>query len=162
MKFYQEIMTRPWCGSVWWQNMVWVLRKKEKLAGPVQIYIFVEGVYTVYRVEVNVWFALSMTTHCYFGRREVIRVPGRRTQASRMFFNDILCLGCQIGLLITYWCEHNRPCPYILRSLAKLALARMAIEQNPLPYVVGINHLQLHALAEELFVALLARANGSD
>ena len=38
----------------------------------------------------------------------------------------------------------------------------MAIEQNPLLYVVGINHLQLHALAEELFVALLARANEPD
>ena len=69
------------------------------------------SVYTVYRVEVNVWFALSMTTHCYFGRRVVIRVPGRRTQASRMFFNDSLCLGCHLGLLITYWCEHNRSRP---------------------------------------------------
>ena len=41
-------------------------------------------------------------------------------------------------------------------------LARMAIEQNPVLYIVGLNHLQLHALAEELFVALLARANGQD
>ncbi len=38
----------------------------------------------------------------------------------------------------------------------------MVIEQNPLLYVVGINHLQLHATAEELFVELPARANGPD
>ena len=38
----------------------------------------------------------------------------------------------------------------------------MVIEQNPLPCVVRINHLQLHTLAEALFVVLLARANGQD
>ena len=38
----------------------------------------------------------------------------------------------------------------------------MVTEQNPLLYVVGINHLQLHAIAEELFVELLARAHGPD
>ena len=36
----------------------------------------------------------------------------------------------------------------------------MAIEQNSLLYIVGINHLQFNPLAEELFVALLAMANG--
>ena len=65
-----------------------------------------------------------MSTHCYFGRRVVVRVPGRRTQVSRMFFTDSLRLCCHLGLLITYWCEHNRtrPCNSVLRSLAKLAL----------------------------------------
>ena len=38
----------------------------------------------------------------------------------------------------------------------------MGIEQNPVLYIVRINHLQLHSLAEKLFVVLLARANGQD
>ena len=32
-------------------------------------------------------------------------------EAVRMFFSDLLCLSCHLGLLTTYWCEHNHPCP---------------------------------------------------
>ena len=35
--------------------------------------------------------------------------------------------------------------------------ARMVIKQNPLLYIVRIDHLQFHTLAEELFVVILAR-----
>ena len=44
----------------------------------------------------------------------------------------------------------------ILHNLLQ-TLASMAIKQNPLLYIVGINHLQIHPLAEELFAALLVR-----
>ena len=96
--------------------------------------------------RLNLW-------HVTFLVMVVLRAPGRRMQASRMFFNDSLCLGCHLGLLITYWCEHNQPRPCILRSLAKpalvatclssarfrtICLGKMVIEQNSLLYVVGI------------------------